>query len=109
MAQCANCKFDFAQHDEHNPPGQCDSCFSDVCFSCGCTEWQPCRRPNNERDLGRGYYTCSWQQLTIDDPDSAGFGLAALVTPGICSFCFQQMAAESYAVVNFIKGHVVQT
>lgn len=96
MARCSNCDFNLAHHDDRASlePGHCDSCNSPVCFTCGCTAERPCMRGGDYLD------TCSWQQLVIGEVEPGQFSIAALETPGLCSFCYQATAERLYAEMN---------
>ena len=75
MPRCANCNFNLEHHDERACPyGFCDGCNERVCFTCGCTMWQPC-----EMECADQLLMCGWK------------------APGMCNFCFWGLAAELYA------------
>jgi hypothetical protein len=90
MARCKSCDFNLDHHNELSAmPGHCDNCGRRVCFRCGCTEEAACTR---------GPLACSWTIIVFGETDLGRIGMGLIpLDPGLCSFCFNAMAAAAYA------------
>jgi len=90
MARCRSCGFNLDNHNELSAmPGRCDGCGRRACFVCGCTEETACTN---------GALACSWAILVFGETEVGRIGMGLMqLKDGLCSFCFNTMAAAAYA------------
>jgi hypothetical protein len=83
VIKCGLCEFPMTIKQADEARGSCRSCTSQLCVFCGCSERAPCFRKEYAGP-------CAWAQ------------------PGICDFCFIQLAHAKYVelAIDLIGGRL---
>jgi hypothetical protein len=76
IVQCRNCGFTSTVEAADAAGPFCAGCDEVKCAFCGCTDTTPCFHPEHPK------MACAWAE------------------PGMCDFCFNKLAEESYIAVT---------